>query len=505
MTEPIQIGRRKLLQGAMGLAGATIGHVAWAETQAPSVGGAGGAAAPPPPTATWISTTEAAPWQVKAVEPRRGFGWDTLDLRVRLDRPAQVVDGFGACFNELGWTSLLLLSDADRESVLRELFAPGAGGNFTICRMPVAANDFSRDWYSYDETPDDLELRRFSIANDLETLIPFIRGARRHQPGLRLWASPWSPPTWMKVNGHYAAAQSRGGNASNGLRPDQAGKEGTDMFRLEDRYLDAYARYFGKFIDAYREAGIPIAMVMPQNEFNSAQPFPSCIWTGAGLARFIRRLGPEMAKRNVEVYFGTLERANVGLFEPSIKDAEAGRYIKGVGVQWAGKGAVTDIARLYPQMKLYQSEQECGDGKNDWRYAGYTWQLMKHYFRSGVHAYMYWNVSLEAGGISHWGWRQNSLVTVDPAAKTFKWNHEYHLLKHLSHFVQPGATRVETEGTADDALAFRNRDGGVVVVARNARLYPQPVTVAAGGATLSVTLEPDSYSTLALGDTRQTG
>jgi glucosylceramidase len=496
MSQSLHIGRRSWLKGAVGLAGAAMGP--WTSVGAQPPAGARGGAPSPTTAATWVSSTESAPWQQKSMGGARGFGWDTLDLRVRADRPAQIVDGFGACFNELGWTSLQLLNETDREAIVREMFAPGVGGNFTICRMPVAANDFSRDWYSYDETPDDFELKRFSIANDQETLVPFIRAARKHQPSLRLWASPWSPPTWMKVNGHYAMAGSRGGAQSNGLRPDQVGKEGTDMFRLEDRYLDAYARYFGKFIDAYREAGIPIAMVMPQNEFNSAQPFPSCVWTGAGLARFLRHLGPEMAKRKVEIYFGTLERANVGLFEPSMKDPQAAAFVKGVGVQWAGKHAVSEIARRYPKLKLYQSEQECGDGKNDWRYCHYTWQLMKHYFRSGVHAYMYWNISLEAGGISHWGWRQNSLVTVDAATKTFKWNHEYYLLKHLSHFVQPGAMRLETEGTMDDALAFKNGDGRVVAVLRNTRPAAQAVNVAVGETSLAVTLDPDSYNTVVI-------
>ena len=66
--------------------------------------------------------------------------------------------------------------------------------------MPMGANDFARDWYSYDEVPGDFDLEHFSIANDLETLVPFIQSALAHQPALRLWASPWSPPTWMKVN-----------------------------------------------------------------------------------------------------------------------------------------------------------------------------------------------------------------------------------------------------------------------------------------------------------------
>ena len=83
---------------------------------------------------------------------------------------------------------------------------------------------------------------------------------------------------------------------------DQVGKEGTDLFIQENRYFAAYAKYFGKFIDAYRQLGIEIRMVMPQNEFNSAQPFPSCTWTPEGLARFLNLLGPEMEQRKVEIF-----------------------------------------------------------------------------------------------------------------------------------------------------------------------------------------------------------
>jgi glucosylceramidase len=491
-----QFGRRTLLRRALAVAAASVVLPTRALAQAQSAPRGG---PDPSRVKSWVTTTESAPWREKTATAARGFQWDTLDLRVWPDRPAQTIAGFGACFNELGWTSLQALPEGDRDGVLRELFAPGVGANFTICRMPVGANDFARDWYSYDETPGDFDLQHFSTANDRETLIPFIRAAKRHQPRLRLWASPWSPPTWMKTNGHYAAAMSRPGAPSNGLRPDQVGREGTDMFRLEDPYLRAYAQYFGKFIDAYRAEGLEIAMVMPQNEFNSAQPFPSCTWTADGLARFIRHLGPEMARRGVEVYFGTLERANVGLLRTSMRDAEAGRHIVGAGMQWAGKHAVAEIHREFPRLTLYQSEQECGDGRNDWRYCGYTWQLMKHYLRSGVHAYMYWNISLDAGGASHWGWRQNSLVTVDPATKTCRWNHEHYLLKHLSHFVEPGATRLDTDGTLDDALAFRNPDGRTVVVLRNARPIEQAVTISTGGPGVSFILEPDSYNTITLG------
>jgi glucosylceramidase len=301
---------------------------------------------------TFVTTTEDKPWQAGAIfEP--AFGWDTLNLNIGAAEPsARPMEGFGACFNEIGWTSLLALSDADRESVLREFFDPGAGARFTYCRMPIGANDFATGPYSYDETDGDFALQHFSIEHDRPTLIPFIHAAQRYQPKLRLWASLWSPPSWMKRNHFYAEAKAFGGMKDNGIRPDQIGHEGEDMFIQEPRYSEAYARYFGRFIDAYRAEGIAIGMVMPQNEFNSAQNFPSCTWTPQGLARFLHDLGPEMQKRGVDVFFGTLERGNVEMLRTVMADAEAARFIKGVGVQWAGKNALPAAVREFPALKF---------------------------------------------------------------------------------------------------------------------------------------------------------
>ena len=445
---------------------------------------------------TWISTTATSRWQQRPLRGRE-WRWDTLDARVATEAQGPPIAGFGACFNELGWTALGALNASDRDAIFKEMFEPGTGACFNLCRMPVGANDFSRGWYSYDEHDGDFALEHFSIANDLETLVPFIKSAQSHQPELELWASPWSPPTWMKRNKHYAAAmQFIPGQPPNGLTPAQVGKEGTDLFIQDERYFKTYAAYFGRFIDAYREQGIDIGMVMPQNEFNSAQPFPSCTWTPEGLARLVKHLGPEMAKRGVEVFFGTLERANESLLDVVMADQDAGRYIKGVGVQWAGKGVVAQIHRDYPALTIYQSEQECGDGKNTWGYAGYCWDLMKHYLRSGASGYLYWNLALAPGGKSHWGWPQNSLVTVDPATKIATYNHEYYVLKHVSHFVQKGARRLEVTGTQDNALAFVNPDKSIAVILRNEGAEERPVNVTIGQRTIAGSMEPDSLSTL---------
>jgi glucosylceramidase len=94
--------------------------------------------------------------------------------------------------------------------------------------MPIGANDFANEAYTYDETDGDFDLKHFSIKHDRKTLIPFIHGAQRYQPKLRLWASPWTPPSWMKRNHFYAEAKAYPGMKENGIRPEQIGREGED-------------------------------------------------------------------------------------------------------------------------------------------------------------------------------------------------------------------------------------------------------------------------------------
>ena len=458
----------------------------------------------------WVSTSQTEMWKTHKgliAKPSK----EAFNVEIQLKKSLQTIEGFGTCFNELGWTSLGVLSAKDRESILRELFAPGVGANFSICRMPVGANDFSRGWYSYDEMNGDFEMKHFSLGNDFETLIPFIRNAQKYNPSLRLWASPWSPPTWMKYNHHYAAKSILGDRnfkseewgmdmkgINNGLPREKEGKEGTDMFIQEDKYYKAYALYFAKFIEAYRQQKISIEMVMPQNEFNSPQIFPSCTWTPTGLSRFISYLAPQMQALGVDIFMGTMERADAGLIDTILTNPESGKFVKGVGFQWAGKGAIGSIHNKFPNLTLYQSEQECGNGKNDWNHCIHTWDLMKHYFNNGANAYMYWNTSLMDGGISTWGWHQNSLVSVYASTKTFKYNYEFYTMKHLSHFVKPGAKLLETSGDFNNLLAFINKDQSVVVVVQNDSQDARTLNIKIGDKILSPTLEANSFNTFLL-------
>ena len=136
----------------------------------------------------WVSTTQTTQWKthkkLKTVSTQ-----NKADVEIQLDKPLQQIEGFGTCFNELGWASLSLLKENDRKNILKELFLPNNGANFTICRMPVGANDFSSNWYSYNETDGDFDMHNFSIDHDKQTLIPFIKNALTYNPQLKLWAS----------------------------------------------------------------------------------------------------------------------------------------------------------------------------------------------------------------------------------------------------------------------------------------------------------------------------
>ncbi len=478
---------------------------------------------------TWISTTEESPWQVNEGQNILSGDVENSDVIINLDHEMQTIQGFGSCFNELGWTSLSQLSEQDRVNIMNELFSPGVGANFTYCRMPVAANDFAVNWYSYNETEGDFGMENFSVENDKNTLIPFIKLAQQYNSEIKIWASPWSPPSWMKYNKHYASTSSMrmaemakrfmeqrkergdttqvGGFFANVADPayqndlpiDREGREGTNMFIQEDQYFQAYALYFKKFIEAYRNEGIDIYAVMPQNEFNSAQVFPSCTWTAAGLANFIGSyLGPAMEEEGVDVYFGTMERANAALVDTILNDEKSGKYIKGVGFQWAGKDALPTINKAYTNLEMFQTEQECGDGKNDWAGFLHSWDLMKHYLNNGVSVYEYWNTSLLEGGISRWGWAQNSLVVVDAATKTYRYSLEYYLLKHASHFVLPGAKKIETGGEYDDLLAFKNPDNSIVIIIANQTDENITVSIQLGEQVLTPVLASNSINTIKL-------
>jgi glucosylceramidase len=452
------------------------------------------AATPKPGVAgTLTVTTEAKPFAAVPNSVRRLPDSGAADIEIDVTTAYQEISGFGGAFNEKGWTALQLLPDRG-EKVLEALFAPSGVARFSICRVPVGASDYAESRFSLAETADDFALKDFSIERDRERLLPYIGAAKQFNPSLKLWGSAWSPPAWMKSN-----------------RQTDSG-----AMRAEPAVYEAYARYLLKFAQAYRAEGLEVFAMCPQNEPGTLTDYPSCEWTGGQLRDFIRdHMGPLFAREGgPAIWLGTINLAELERFiEPTMADPSAARYVAAFGLQWDALAIVAECARRWPGVMIAQTETECGNNHwqpgyrrdappNDWKYGVYTWGKIRDYFAAGASIYEAWNMVLDTKGRSigsRTHWPQNALVTVDFTERRATFTPAFWALVHFSHFVRPGAHRVAIKGGWQDAQAFRNPGGEVVVVFSNQDEQLREVTVALGTKRCGVVLPPRSFATLVLG------
>ena len=161
--------------------------------------------------------------------------------------PRQEILGFGAAITEASAYVLSRLSDAERAPVMHDLFASDAL-NLNVCRTCIGASDYATKLYSYDESPEpDPELKKFSLDHDKQYYLPMLREARKANPELFLFSSPWSPPGWMKPNNSMLGGAMR------------------------KQSFDPYARYFVKFLEGYKAEGVEVNAVTVQNETDAEQ------------------------------------------------------------------------------------------------------------------------------------------------------------------------------------------------------------------------------------------
>ena len=421
-----------------------------------------------------ISTTEKNKWY-------NGITTDTEGIKISFGDKKQTIRGFGTCFSELGALALNTLKPEEKSAMLDELFTE-KGANFNYCRTPMGASDFATDFYSYNETDGDYEMKNFSVERDEKLLLPLIREALARQKDMQMFASPWCPPLWLKTRKAY----------SNGI------------FNATEENFKAYALYFKKYVEAYHSKGIPLVHIHPQNEPCSNQVFPSCVWSGEMLTHFIGNyLGKALEGTGVDIFYGTVNgpegdhRWTKTRYHQylgyAMQDEKASKYIKGVGYQWAGKMAVGATRDDYPELEIIQTESECGGGDNSWTQMMYIFEMMRWYIREGASAYVYWNISLEGDGSSTWGWKQNCLIHVQDGKAEL--TPEFYLMKHVSHFVKRGAKFLETKGIfSSNTLAFENPNGERIVVIANPYETEKTVTIE----DRSYILPPRSLNTVTL-------
>ena len=440
--------------------------------------------------AVYISTADS----FFAGHPVADAGSSLPDITVYPGKSRQTIEGFGGFFNEKGWEALSVLKEEERIAVMHRIFSPDDGLGFSVCRVPVGANDYAIERHSLNETPLDYEMKHFSIERDRIRLIPYIREAMAIQPKLRLWASAWTPPTWMKDNGAFDSGR----------------------FIDDPKMYRAYALYLLKFIQAYRQEGLPVEAVAVQNEPGTLTNYPSCDWTPVQYLVFIRDyLGPLFHKEGLHdaIMLGTFNMPkNTAHAMTVLLDPVARRFVSLGGMQWYSLDFMDQMKTAAPGLTIWQTETDCGNWwwlpghnpdmpGNDIKYAGFTWDKIRDWLRAGVSVYELWNLVLQPDGKSidsKKPWPQNALITVDPATREVRYTPLFGAVGSFSKFVTPGSRMVETEGLSAeaDAAAFIDPAGRVVVVLYNRKETPVSTRVQVRRTVHLVNMPPQSFATL---------
>ena len=440
----------------------------------------------------FVTSAEGAYWKTgTCTETTTG----TAEVTVNDGSASQTWEGFGGAFNELGWT--YLTSKAMQDQAVQLLFG-NDGARFNWGRIPIGASDYGVDRYTLNESTNDTAMTNFSVARDLQRLIPYIKAAQAVKADIRFWASPWTPPTWMK-----SAPYKTPGNPVNAF-------DGGGM-KNEDAMLKALATYFVRFVAAYAQQGIKVDYVAPQNEPGYTQNYPSCSWSPEAFTSFIGKyLGPALAAANpsAQIMLGTMSNAaadrDLAVANAVLADATAKSYSKVIGVQWGMSDAaqITNLKSRGPGIPIWLSEHRCGGTQgadvpaapNDFAYGKSSWNNIRDAIKNGVTAYNAWNMVLDKGGrgIDNTRiWAQNALLVAD--AGTVTATPAYYVFRHFSQFVDVGAKVVAATGL--DTVAFKNPDGSIVAVIYNSGAAKTSI-VSIGGKKLQCAVPGNGWATV---------
>ena len=371
--------------------------------------------------------------------------------------------GIGGAITDASSEVFATLNKEQQEEFLQAYFGKN-GINYTIIRTSIHSSDFGLGSHTYVEEGD-AALKTFSIEKDKEKRIPFIKRAiELIEDDLVFYASPWSPPAFMKTNKNML----RGG-------------------KLLPEFRQAWANYYAKFIKAYEDEGIPVWGLTIQNEPMAVQRWESCIYTAEEERDFLKNyLGPTLEKeglgdKKIVVWDHNRdlisERANT-IFE----DPEASKYVWGIGFHWYETWTgglpkydnLKNIKESFPSKNMLFTEG-CQEGFDTermhyWPNAERYGNSMINDFNSGVVGWTDWNILLdERGGPNH---VQNfcfAPIHANTKTSELTYTPTYFYIGHFSKFINPGAKHVSTttSRTSLESTSFLNSDGSLVTVVMN--------------------------------------
>jgi len=365
------------------------------------------------------------------IKEYKGEKKQTLGEKIAVypDIEFQELTGIGGAFNEIGGLALMSLPVESRENVMNNLFSKDQA-QFSFCRTAIGASDFGTNAYSYAEVPNDYAMEHFSIKREEKSVIPYIKLAQKYNPNLKLFASPWSPPGWMKYSGLM----------------DQ-GKENAAENKLKDdpEIYKAYASYFAKYVSAYKKEGIDVHKILIQNETDISTKYPSCVMQPEQMYKFITSyLRPEFDDKNIktEIWAGTFRTYGaLDALEFTNKDAYLDA-VDGIGIQYTNTKFISDMNLLVNNKPTMHTEGVCNNGKNTVEQAFKRLGEVASYINYGISNYCYWNMILNETGESGWKWKQNSLINIDREKQEVTYNPDYAVMALLSKYMQPGAKRI---------------------------------------------------------------
>src|SRR5882672_3529417 len=438
----------------------------------------------------WVTTADQS--RLLAREPDTSFGTAApLAIRIDIDtgRRYQEMVGFGAAVTDASaWLIQNRLNETQRAALLKELFGRDGGLGLSFTRISIGASDFSLTHYSLDDPPGgkpDPELAHFSIEPNRAYLLPVLKAARAINPELRIVASPWSPPGWMKTSGSMVSG------------------------RLLPEAQPALANYLIRFVDAYAAEGVPIFALTLQNEpgFEPGN-YPGMRLDPKERASIIGRyLGPALAQRqSAPLILDWDHNWDVpGSPLAVLADPVASRFVAGVAWHcYNGKvAAQTPVHDAHPDKDAYMTECSGGDWAPDWA-DSLHWnvsELIIGSTRGWSRGIVLWNLALDEKHGPHTGGCKDcrGVVTIDSATGAITRNVEYFALAHASQFVRPGAHRIEsTTGVKNlESVAFRNADdGSVALIVLNGARRERQFSVAAAGKSFEFSLPAGAVATL---------
>ncbi len=420
-----------------------------------------------------------------------------IDVLVDPEKQFQEVLGIGAALTDAAAETFFKLSEENQKRFMEAYYSVENGIGYSLGRTIIHSCDFSSGSYTYVEEGD-AELKTFNIDHDRQFRLPFTKMALEAAGGeLTMYASPWSPPAFMKTNNNML----KGG-------------------KLKPEFFQPWANYYVKFIEAYEAEGVPIWGLTIQNEPMAVQRWESCIYTAEEERDFLKNyLGPTlegsgMGDRKIIVWDHNrdllFQRASVILNDP-----EAAKYVWGTGFHWYEDWKdgipmfqnVKNVNDVFPDKNLIFTEG-CNEGYDiekidEVRLAERYGRSMINDFNNGVVAWTDWNILLdETGGPNHVGNLCFAPVHGNTKNGELTFTNSYYYLGHFSKFVRPGDKRISSVSSSNTIIStgFINDKDQVVVVVMNQGEKSLKYSITINSRTANLSIPAHGIQTIVLSD-----